>query len=211
MSEILFYKTQCSVFLNNETCMFWHSLYLKSNDTRYKGQNLPFSHVYHKFNRPLNVAFLDIKVCFPLRRPHCPLETTSQQRHAWHHTPSDHCPSWGHLCTYQGRTQTVVENVQHLWCQAGLHLSTHPILCCHWLDNSAYVLYPRYHRGLLNIHWSSLYGRHCLASSISHGCYHITQELQWFCFTSRTQHLLAKDKTTEHWFRPWTTRYFSGR
>jgi len=126
MSEILFYKTQCSVFLNNETCMFWHILCLKSNDTRYKGQNLPFSHVYHKFNRPLNVAFLDIKVCFPLRRPHCPLESTSQQRHTRHHTPSDHCPSWGHLCTYQGRTQTVVENVHHLWCQAGLHLSTHP-------------------------------------------------------------------------------------
>ena len=26
-----------------------------------------------------------------------------------------------------------------------------------------------------------------------------------------TQHLLAEDKTAEHWFRPWTTRYFSGR
>jgi len=136
--------------------------------------------------------------CFQLRRPHCPLESTSQQRHTWHHTPSDHCPSWEHRCTYRGRTETVVENFLHLWCQTGLHLSTHPILCCHWLDNSAHVVWPRYHRGLLNIHWSSLCERHCLASSVGHECYHITQELQWFCFTSRTQHLLAEDKTTEH-------------
>ena len=57
----------------------------------------------------------------------------------------------------------------------------------------------------MHVHSSTfaLCGRRCLASSVGHGCYHITQELQWFCFTSRTQHLLAEDKTTEHLFLPY--------
>jgi len=48
---------------------------------------------------------------------------------------------------HQGQTETVTENFHHLWCQTGLHLSTHPILCCHWLENSAQVVKPRYHVG----------------------------------------------------------------
>ena len=48
--------------------------------------------------------------------PKVDMESTSQQRHAWRHTPSDHCPSQEHRCTYQGRAETVVENFHHLWC-----------------------------------------------------------------------------------------------
>ena len=46
----------------------------------------------------------------------------------------------------------------------------------------------------MHVHSSTfaLCGRRCLASSVGHGCYHITQELQWFCFTSRDSTSLGR-------------------
>ena len=73
------------------------------------------SELHCKFNRWLNVVYLDIKSAFK-----------SINRNAlWKALCyTDHCPSRKYRFTYQGLTETVTENGHHIWCQTSLHSSS---------------------------------------------------------------------------------------
>jgi len=106
------------------------------------------SELHREFNQPLNVAFLDIKSAFD----------------SFSHTDvrkalrSKECLTSYSICSlFFMKTQMRVSGLDRNCRQefppplvSGLHLSSHPILCCHWLDDDP-IVWMRWYPGRLSV------------------------------------------------------------